>query len=428
MCTISRFVFKIIVAFFFVILGNPCIYGQNNALVLNGGFINIKNGTWANPIYLVVNKGTTAAIQRNSGHIISEQEGNFVNWITNDVTSAATYVFPFGYSNTDYLPVTVYKGSVGVGAGHVDNSSPIIISTWGTPANNTTWANAVAGMTGLAGANETNSVIDRWWQIITNNNVTATGDFTYRGAENTTLFPTGPFVGQQWDIPLQEWVVPGTGTGPGVTTGTATVAGITLTPNGLATTTPYILSATISPLPIELISFTASCENLKTHIRWTDATETNVMNIELQKSLDLNNWTTIYTAMPSNTSTNANYDYLYSETNTGGVYYRLKTNDNDGSSDVSAIVSNPPCNSAGNSISAFYYNNALNLFSHFEAEEDVIYTLYDVQGRQIIAGQYTANKGETMTTIPIAELANDIYILNAYSITTNYNQKIAIAR
>lgn len=399
---------------------------QNNALILNGAYININGGTWANPVYLVVNNGQPAAITRNSGHIISETEGNYISWITSDVTALTDYIFPFGFGTTDYLPVTIHKNSVGTGPGHTNNASSIIVSTWGTPADNTVWANGVSSMNGLSGANETNAVIDRWWQIRTGNNVSATADVSYRGAENTTAAPGGMFNAQEWETSTSQFLNP-SGSGTGVTTGIGTVTAISLLSQGLSTSSPFILSSSSSPLPIELISFNAGCENNEMLIRWKNATETNVRTIELQKSYDVTTWTTIYTADPSNTSTVSSYEYSYKENSASLVYYRLKVNNNDGVTDISRIISAQSCASDGNNLSAFYYGGLLNLHSSFALAATVKYTLYDVQGKKIISDEYFAPEGEQIISIVPNLLPDGIYILMAESAGKIYNQKIIVS-
>ena len=417
--------------FLFILSDFSIVLGQNNALVLNGAYIKLYNGTFASPVYLVVNNGANTAISRNSGWIISEKEGNYVEWITN---SASTYTFPFGYGTTDYIPVYINKTATSA-------SDSIIVSTWVTNAANQalvtlTFPSTVpsaAYMVGLGGATANISAIDRFWQIQMAANVSGTADLSYRGAENTTTAaPTGSFSGQEWNIPLLQWLVPATGTGVGTNTAGAigTVTGITLGPNGTFVSSPYVLTAATKPLPIELVSFSASCENNNTHIKWTNASETNVWNIELQKSVDLNYWTTIYTAQPSNSSFTTNYNYVYNETNNSAVYYRLKTNNNDGSADISGVITNQPCNSDGshNTLSAYYYQNMINVLSQFADDSKVSYSLFDLQGKRIVTGEYTAGKGEEMVSLPTNDLADGIYIFNAESNSAFYNKKIIVAR
>jgi len=406
-------------------IGTIKLAGQNNSLVLNGAYIKMNNGTYSNPVYLVVNSGQPAAIKRNSGHIISENEGNFVQWNTSDVTTSTDYTIPFGYSNSDYLPVTLHKNSVGSGAGHVDNASPIIISTWGTPSNNISWANSVTSMTGPGGADEFNSVIDRWWQILAGTNVSATFDVTYRGSENTTSSSNGVFNGQQFEISTTQWLS-AAGSGTGVTSGTGTVSNINLMAHGINTSSPYVLSSNISPLPIELTSFNGVCNENEIHITWTDASEINVSTIELQKSYDLNSWTTIYSATPSNQNTETNYGFNYKETNNQAVYFRLQTIDIDGKNEISETIYVLPCSAKSEFLVAFSETNTIHVHSHFEHDALVNYSLYDIQGKLVATGKYNALTGDMIFSIPLELISSAIYIFRAESSTTMCNQKLLI--
>ncbi|MBI5541604.1 MAG: T9SS type A sorting domain-containing protein [Bacteroidia bacterium] len=394
-------------------------------MVLNGAFIKLNNGSYANPVYLVINSGQSTAITRNSGHIISEKEGNYVQLNTADVNSNTDFVIPLGYSNTDYLPVTIHKNSVGSGVGHVNNASPIVVSTWGTPANNVDWANSVTNMIGLAGINELNSVIDRWWQVLAGTNVSATFDVTYRGVENTTSNPTGTFNAQQYDDPTDIWLL-STGSGAGVTTGTGAVNNIDLIPHGLSVSTPFILSCNLSPLPIDLISFTSNCTDNVMNINWTTASEINVVNIELQKSYDLSVWTTIYTALPSNKISITNYSFSDTEISDKVIYYRLKTNNNDGNFDLSEEISATPCGVNADFLNAFSDGNTIQIHSVFQNSSNVNYSLFDIQGKLITIGNFNANTGNQLYSITLEQIASAIYLFRAESSTTMCNQKLLI--
>src|SRR5689334_22778776 len=71
-------------------------------LVLEGGLITISQGT-----YLVIDNPAANAITRNSGYIISENENSRVWW--NIGTTTGTYTVPWGYSTTDYIPLSFTK-------------------------------------------------------------------------------------------------------------------------------------------------------------------------------------------------------------------------------------------------------------------------------------------------------------------------------
>ena len=82
---------------------------QNNCLIINGGFIKLKNGQHTNPVFIILNQGKTSGIIRKTGHIISEGQYNYVKWKLGEGTG--NYVIPFGYETTDYIPFAFNKKS-----------------------------------------------------------------------------------------------------------------------------------------------------------------------------------------------------------------------------------------------------------------------------------------------------------------------------
>ena len=110
----------------FFLTGN-CVKGQNNALVLNGGYMILSGGTQTANICMVVNQPNTAGITRTAGHISSEGQYNLVKW--NSGGSTGNYVVPFGVRGvaTDYIPFQFNKTS--------SSNADITISTYST--NNT---------------------------------------------------------------------------------------------------------------------------------------------------------------------------------------------------------------------------------------------------------------------------------------------------
>ena len=202
-------------------------YAQNNSIVLNGAFIVLDGGTTANNIYVVVDQPNPSGIVRlpAGGHIHSENQYNFVKWLSGATTGS--YIFPFGVGGnaTDYIPFTFNKT--------VGNSS-IHTSTWTTNIQNTphpaaTNVGPVTNMTGI-----TDSVayaIDRFWDIRATS-TTADLTFSYRGIENTTSSPTSIVQAQHWNG--NTWDAP---VGPGV-------IGVTA---GIGTTGPFMGQNTFSP-------------------------------------------------------------------------------------------------------------------------------------------------------------------------------------
>lgn len=121
-------------------------------LVLNGADITLAQGA-----YLVIDNPASTAITRTSGRIISESENNIVQW--NIGTTTGTYTIPWGYSTSDYLPLTFTK-SAGTGSGY------FLFSTY-----HTGWQNSLQLPTGISnfnggsGADKSVFATDRFWQI-----------------------------------------------------------------------------------------------------------------------------------------------------------------------------------------------------------------------------------------------------------------------
>lgn len=129
----------------------PNVLSQTR-LVLNGAKINLNQGA-----YLVIDNSAANAITRNSGHIISEGENNRIKWSIG--TTTGTYTIPWGYGNTDYIPLTFIK-TAGTGSGY------FLFSTYHTTWNNI--AQLPTGVTNINGASGTDNsafVSDRFWQI-----------------------------------------------------------------------------------------------------------------------------------------------------------------------------------------------------------------------------------------------------------------------
>jgi hypothetical protein len=88
-------------------------------IVMTGSYYMVMaGGTQANPTSLVLtNSAPTALTNNGSGWIVSENEFNQVDWPIG--TNTGNYMVPFGYSNTDYLPVTCNVATSGIGNGSI---------------------------------------------------------------------------------------------------------------------------------------------------------------------------------------------------------------------------------------------------------------------------------------------------------------------
>jgi hypothetical protein len=87
-----------------------------------------------------------------------------------------------------------------------------------------------------------------------------------------------------------------------------------------------------SPLPIELLSFSVECQQLKGLVKWSTASESNNDYFTIEKSNDLENWQEIATIDGAGNSTSLiNYTFeIENQLNEKSGYYRLKQTDFNG--------------------------------------------------------------------------------------------------
>lgn len=92
---------------------------------------------------------------------------------------------------------------------------------------------------------------------------------------------------------------------------------------------------TSSPLPVQLISFTANTVAKEVVLQWNTAQEINFSHFEIERSTNAKDFTTIATV-----NKNASYQYLYKDAkvNFTSIFYRLKMVDKDGKFSYSSIV------------------------------------------------------------------------------------------
>lgn len=120
----------------------------------------------------------------------------------------------------------------------------------------------------------------------------------------------------------------------------ANVSGAKSTRASNPITTFGSLDTPTAPLPIELISFTAECNNSSADIYWTTASEKNNEYFALERSADAVNFTEVARiAGAGNTIDAIDYSYTDYDLFNGNTYYRLWQVDFDGTRNASEIIS-----------------------------------------------------------------------------------------
>ena len=110
------------------------------------------------------------------------------------------------------------------------------------------------------------------------------------------------------------------------------------TDSGLLYTNPECVTSI--PLPIELLSFTATAKGEHTQLNWTTVTEINNDYFNIERSIDAVNWEAIAQIDGAGNSTSLlNYKTVDYNPYLGLSYYRLKQTDFDGKYSFSNIIS-----------------------------------------------------------------------------------------
>jgi Secretion system C-terminal sorting domain len=172
-------------------------------------------------------------------------------------------------------------------------------------------------------------------------------------------------------------------------------------------------------LPSNLLSFTARSSNsCAVQLVWKTGTEDNVKQYEIEHSTNGVNFIVIKITTP--TGSGSVYTQIDNLAGKGINYYRLRSVDNDGRSQLSSIVRMQ--NNCTESIS-IYPNPALNdiKIEGFSAGEKVMVQLFDAAGKLVLHNQYAGN---TIIIVDVHTLPKGMYQLKAFSNSITQTSKV----
>lgn len=294
----------------------------NNQLLLNNGELNLNNQI------LTINNSSLTAIVRNNNAFIRSETNSATNnsqvcW--NMGTNMGAFIYPFGVSASEYIPVTFNK--------QTNANANICISTRATVgADNTPWTTGVTNVAGISGATAENDVIDRWWDITsTVNPLPAPGanvTFSYLGTENTLANPqTDNLAVQHWNG--TDWDPPYTAASAGVISGVGSV-----TAQNITNFSPFVIAREIRPLPVRLISFTAQAKSSFIWLNWQIEQKIDNEIYTIERSTNGTHFQSVGIIRSENKT---QYEWIDKNPLEGVSYYRLKRQDNKGNIEYSRI-------------------------------------------------------------------------------------------
>ncbi|WP_439559029.1 T9SS type A sorting domain-containing protein [Dyadobacter sp.] len=166
----------------------------------------------------------------------------------------------------------------------------------------------------------------------------------------------------------------------------------------------FFVKTSQSPLPLNLISFTASKETGSNLLQWSTTSEVNTDQFEVQTSADAKRFIKLATI---NAGGSGDHRYSYNDQNPSSrtVYYRLKMSDLDGTFTYSKTIS-----LSGNVDLASIYPNPAREAVTIRVNNALLKTtadLYDLSGRRIQSIVITNNQQQ----IDTKALSSGMYIL-----------------
>ncbi len=184
-----------------------------------------------------------------------------------------------------------------------------------------------------------------------------------------------------------------------------------------------------NPLPIQLLSFDASCGSNGVDLAWVTATETNNDYFTIERSSDAKNWGVITNV---NGAGNSNMILNYSTTDANAIqgtsYYRLKQTDFDGKSETFSPVS-VICSAGAEQASVSYYPNPFVSdvtvdLKNLTTDTGLI-SVYDIYGNKVFTKTVSSTELESKSfTMNLSQLSAGIYTIEFRSSTYSNSGKI----
>lgn len=186
-----------------------------------------------------------------------------------------------------------------------------------------------------------------------------------------------------------------------------------------------------NPLPVDLISLEANCEEDNVLVEWITATEINNDYFLLEKADDSGIYDYLGEVGGNGTSTEMHeYSYTDYDYDGGVAYYRLTQYDFDGEFEMFNAVS-VQCNADEQpkgqmTVATNKLGGYLNIQSS-ELGENVFYELrvYDASGKQIYMGEHFTESGSSNDNIQISSQAAGIYIIQLNAGNVVISEKVS---
>ena len=183
-----------------------------------------------------------------------------------------------------------------------------------------------------------------------------------------------------------------------------------------------------NPLPIQLISFTAECNNSAALVQWATASENNNNYFTVEKTQDGTNYQTVAT-VKGNGTTNATHYYSVTdyEPFTGTSYYRLSQTDIDGHVTYFNQTDFHACQDVKNILA--YSNGSDNITVRINSAINDVYAIEIINsvGQTILNLNQAVSVGLNQFDFPVATTSG-VYFIRVSSPSKTYTNKVLLIR
>ncbi len=230
----------------------------------------------------------------------------------------------------------------------------------------------------------------------------------------------------------QAWRLPDGGTAWQAVGSPASGAARSLTVSSLVLSR-WTVSSLASPLPVELVSFTAERQGPDALLRWATASEKNNDRFEVESSLDGRIFAHLGTVLGRGSSSQP-HAYSFQDPDLARyaaamVYYRLRQVDRDGTASYSPVRPVQVPAGADFAVQAYPqpFTTTLSLFIRTAAAGPANIALHDAVGRALLTRAVNLLPGSTMVPLPeAAALPSGAYVL---TISQNqYHRTVKVVR
>lgn len=356
---------------------------------------------------------TTATNILALGTAATSTSGSATSFVSGPMSKAGTadFVFPVG-KGTRWRRAAV---------SNVSASTTFRVEYFNTPYSSLTPVNAPL-----------NNVSQlEYWQIdrtvgAGNANVTLYWeDASTSGITNCPDLTIARWNGASWDER------PGTAAGTCSGTGSGTV----LSNAAITAFSPFTFgskSASVNPLPIELLTFTAQYVGQNVKLRWETSSEHNNDYFTIERSADGMNFLDIGTVNGAgNSSVNQNYQFIDHDPYDEITYYRLRQTDFDGTFSRSHIIALEKVNQ--NAFDFFVYPNPSNgeqLYVQINGNEGEVAQLEisDVLGKKCYSTQMIINNGSRIELLDANTFESGLYFIKVTCSTSTISKKVIVSK